>query len=255
MWAGSGSSTGETASIPSASSTRWSGRSTPTCSCARSWVIEHVAGARGQRARPRPCDEPCRHPRTAAGRTPSPSGAASDSGRRSIARSPPATSATRSNGTSRPDSGPQFRFYFDVIRGSTPTVAVVKVGRGHRHAEPADDRLQPHTARRRLPAPSHAPRGGPDPTRDRSLLGGEARPLLPDADLVGPVHGPGLRRAPLPPVLRARTAARRSRTTSSRSFAIRTSTPGRAQLPRARTTPIGSSSSPSSTRWYRSSRS
>ena len=83
---------------------------------------------------------------------------------------------------------------------------LLRRGPGHHHARRADDRLQPQTARRRLPAPSHPPRGGPDPTRDRSLLGGKARPLLPDADLVGPVHGPGLRRTPLPPVLHARTA-------------------------------------------------
>ena len=47
----------------------------------------------------------------------------------------------------RGDSGPQFRFYFDVVRGVD-------------HARRADDRLQPQTARRRLPAPSDPPRGG-----------------------------------------------------------------------------------------------
>ena len=192
-WAGSASSTGETASIPSASSTRWNGGSTPTCSCAHWWAIEHVAGARRARGRRRPCDDR----------------AGTDERRhdvhlhlrRGVRFGPPVNREITSRDIRyalerhvRPDSG-------HAVSASTSTWSGASPRR-----DGADDRLQPRTARRRLPAPSHPPRGGPDPTRDRSLLGGEARPLLPDADLVGPVHGPGLRRAPLPPVLHARTA-------------------------------------------------
>ncbi len=130
----------------------------------------------------------CRPRRTAAARTRSGSSAASGSGRRSTARSPRATSATRSSvspGRERLPVRARVHRY--------PRVRCLPRGQGevdlrHRDAEREDDRLHPDAAGRRLPSPRGAARGGPDPAGGGQVLRGQARRIRLRPGLVGPLH-------------------------------------------------------------------